>query len=162
MKTIINTLISTYNLNDIVSIDEYYTEQGNDQLIILVSDDTIAYDNDDLKISDRVNNFVHALRELCVDEGDTLPNEVLYDLGYLYHCDTEDVEIYADYHDFLGYTSLAYEYDTNKFIDIYIISCTALSDYYEDVQRASYEWQEAHDNDRQFALSCDYWRNGLK
>lgn len=162
MKTIINTLISAYNLNNIVSIDEYYTEQDNNQLIILVSDDTIAYDNDNLKISERVDNFYNALRELCADDGDTLPNEVLYDLSYLYHCDTEDVEIYAGYHDFLGYTSLAYEYDTNKFIDIYIISCTALSDYYEDVQRASYEWQEAYDNDRQFALSCDYWRNGLK
>lgn len=162
MKTIINTLISAYNLNNIVSIDEYYTEQGNDQLIILVSDDTIAYDNDNLKISERVDNFYNALRELCADDGDTLPDKVLCDLSYLYHCDDEDVKIYTEYNNFFGYTSLAYEYDTNKFIDIYIISCIALSDYYEDVQRASYEWQEAHDNNRQFALSCDYWRNGLK
>lgn len=161
MKTIINTLISAYNLNDVISIDEHYTTQDNSQLVLLISDDTKAYNNCALKISDRVNNFIHALYELCIDEGDTLPNEVLYDLSYLYHCDTEDVGIYANHHDFLGYTSLAYEYDANTIIDIYIISCQALYDYYDDVQRASSEWQEVYDNDRHFAQSFDYWRNGL-
>lgn len=162
MKTIINTLISAYNLNDIVSIDEYYTEQGNNQLIILVSDDTMAYNNNSLKISERVDNFYNALHELCIYDGDTLSDKVLCDLSYLYHCDDEAVKTYTEYNSFFGYTSLAYEYDTNKFIDIYIISCSALHDYYEDVQRATYEWREVHDNDRQFALSCDYWRNGLR